>query len=375
MKKALREDRRMPPAGFEERSNIQVLRLTSEVKPGRRYPARVMILCAVLLVFGIATTLAATVDVVNARLHAYWPEAAEFLMPVHTTCDSEGIRMEVISAVVKENKVNVLYSMQDLEEDRINEHTYNFSALGATDLDHSNKNISVVSSREAILGYDPAEKTVTFALETEYDQPIRGNYEFPVHVSELGVNKVDETDLHPLLEKYGNDVKTTVLPENAYSYNNPETGAGDAPESFRILDYTQGLEIPLHDRVMLNGIGWIDGMLHVQIHYPDHHLEMIDGDSQGFPVTAWILMTLEDGFSPWYTYKDKLPGGTYVWQWDENGDDFPDWEEFVFPCTPAEAEKAVLKAQLRFEGETTIVKGNWFVKIPIRMIQFEDKEE
>ena len=91
----------MPPAGFEERSNIQVLRLTSEVKPGRRYPARVMILCAVLLVFGIATTLAATVDVVNARLHAYWPEAAEFLMPVHTTCDSEGIRMEFISSVVK----------------------------------------------------------------------------------------------------------------------------------------------------------------------------------------------------------------------------------------------------------------------------------
>ena len=374
LKKALREDRRTPPAGFEERSNIQVLRLTAEVKPGRRYPARVVILCAVLLVFGIATTLAATVDVVNARLHAYWPEAAEFLMPVHTTCDSEGIRMEVISAVVKDNKVNVVYSMQDLEGDRINEHTYNFSAFGATDLDLSKKNISVVSAREMNLGYDEAEKKATFALETEYDQPISGNYEFPFHVTELGTEKVEEMDLHPLLEQYGKDVKTTILPENAYAYNSLEMHACDTPEVFRILDYTQNLGIPLHEYVELSGIGWIDGMLHVQIHYPDHYLVKFGTDSEGFPVSAWILMTLEDGFSPWYTHKDDMPGGANVWRWDENGDDFPDWEEYVFPCTPAEAEKAVLQAEMRITGARTIVNGNWFVKIPLRMIQFEDKE-
>ena len=85
-------------------------------------------------------------------------------------------------------------------------------------------------------------------------------------------------------------------------------------------------------------------------------------------------MTLDDGFSPWYTHKDDLPGGTYIWLWDENGDDFPDWEEYVFPCTPAEAEKAVLQAQMRITGARTIVNGNWFVKIPLHMIQFEDKE-
>ena len=331
-------------------------------------------LCVVLLVFGIATTLAATVDVVNARLHAYWPEAAEFLMPVHATCDSEGIRMEVISAVVKDNKVNVVYSMQDLEGDRLNEHTYNFSALGATDLDHSRKNLTVVSSRETILGYDPAEKKVICASETEYDQPISGNYEFPFAVIELGIEKVEGTDLHPLLEQYGKDEKTAILPENAYSYNNPEAGAAAAPESFRILDYTQDLGIPLHEQVVLSGIGWIDGALHVQIHYPDRHMEIMNTASEDLPVSAWIQMTLEDGFSPWYTHKDDLPGGTYIWLWDENGDDYPEWQEYVFPCTPAEAEKAVLQAQVRITGATTIVKGNWLVKIPIHMIQFEDKE-
>lgn len=333
-----------------------------------------VILCAVLLVFGIATTLAATVDVVNARLHAYWPEAAEFLMPVHATSDSEGIRMEVISAVVKDNKVNVVYSMQDLEGDRLNEHTYNCSAFGFTDLDLSHKKLTVVSSRETVLGYDPAEKKMICASETEYDQPISGNIEFPFIVTELGIEKVEGTDLHPLLEQYGKDVKTTTLPDNARSYNDPEAGTSIAPESFRILDYTQDLGIPLHEYVELSGIGWIDGALHVQIHYPDHYMVKFGRDSEGFPVSAWIQMTLDDGFSPWYTHKDDLPGGTYIWLWDENGDDFPDWEEYVFPCTPAEAEQAVLKAQVRITGATTIVEGNWFVKIPLHMIQFEEKQ-
>ena len=193
-------------------------------------------------------------------------------------------------------------------------------------------------------------------------------------MTELGIEKVEGTDLHPLLEQYGKDVKTTTLPDNARSYNDPEAGTSIAPESFRILDYTQDLGIPLHEYVELSGIGWIDGALHVQIHYPDHYMVKFGRDSEGFPVSAWIQMTLDDGFSPWYTHKDDLPGGTYIWLWDENGDDFPDWEEYVFPCTPAEAEQAVLKAQVRITGATTIVEGNWFVKIPLHMIQFEEKQ-
>ncbi|MBR5960259.1 MAG: hypothetical protein IKZ98_04630 [Clostridia bacterium] len=374
LKKALQEKRRTPPAGFEERSNIQVLRLTSEVKPGRRYPARVVILCAVLLVFGIATTLAATVDVVNARLHAYWPEAAEFLMPVHTSCESEGIRMEVISAVVRDNKVNVLYSMQDLEGDRIDEHTYGMSSTAVEDLDRSNRNITLVSSSEAIMGYDEAEKKVTFAAETEYDQPLTGNFEFPFYITSLEKLDIRKTDLYPLLEQYGNDVKTNVLPANAHAYDNPEIGADKAPESFRILDYTQSLELPMHEHVTLGGIGWIDGALHVQLHYPDHHMEKIDEINEAFPVNAWIQMTLEDGLSPWYTHKEDLPGGAFAWSWDENGDDFPDWEEYVFPCTPAEAENSVLQLQVKIAGKKEVVEGNWFVKIPLRMIQFEEGE-
>ena len=43
MKKALQSNRRTPPAGFEERSDMQILHLTAETKPGRRMPRAAVI--------------------------------------------------------------------------------------------------------------------------------------------------------------------------------------------------------------------------------------------------------------------------------------------------------------------------------------------
>jgi hypothetical protein len=42
---------------------MQILKLTAETKPGRRMPRAAVILCVILAVMGLATTLAATVDV------------------------------------------------------------------------------------------------------------------------------------------------------------------------------------------------------------------------------------------------------------------------------------------------------------------------
>ena len=64
MKKAIQAKRRTPPAGFEARSDMQILKLTAETKPGRRMPRAAVILCVILAVVGLATPLAATVDMV-----------------------------------------------------------------------------------------------------------------------------------------------------------------------------------------------------------------------------------------------------------------------------------------------------------------------
>ena len=62
---ALREDRPVPPKGFEARSDAQLLRLTAEKKTVQRKPRVAVVLVALLLVLGIATGLAATVESIN----------------------------------------------------------------------------------------------------------------------------------------------------------------------------------------------------------------------------------------------------------------------------------------------------------------------
>ena len=377
MKTALQANRRTPPAGFEERSNIQVLRLTAETKPGRRMPRAAVILCVVLAVMGLATTLAATVDVFNARLHAFWPEAAEFLMPVNMSCEQEGIRMEVISAVVKDNKAHITFSLQDLEGNRLSEHTAVLinDAPFEEDTDNEQENWGT----NVCLSYDAETGKAVYAQEFTLDPSRLGEgYQIPLHIDSLGLEKVAETDLHPLLEQYGKDVKTAPLPDNAQ----PLFGYGDRsiirPESTIGLDPAGNLHIPLSEHAELSGIGWIDGMLHVQVHYPDHVTKEIRANgerSEYFPETCWIRMMGTDGISPWFWHQETAQDVVFQWAWDENGDEFGDWEEYIFPCDPAEVREGTLQAEVRNNEKFESLKGDWMVKIPMKMIQFENGDK
>ena len=368
MKKALQSSRRTPPAGFDERNNMLIHKLTSETKPGRRIPRAAIILCVILAVMSLATALAATVDVFNARLHAFWPEAAEFLMPVNASCDSEGIRMKVLSAVVKDGKAHVIFSMQDLEGNRIDEYTApSFSDLAFPGNDGTDGN-NIPIATIAALSYDAETRTGVYAQEFDYDPALVGeDYEIPLYIQYLFTQEHDIKDLQPLLEECSKDVKAVQAPENARPL------LGNKPSSRTILDPDGNLKIPLNDYVELSGIGWIDGQLHVQIHYlPDMLKESEDGGTYS-PVSCYIQMTGADGLSPWYSYKDQMDDVNFGWEWDDNGDWFNDWEEFIFPCTPDEAKEGILRAVAQLSEETGAIEGNWYVKIPLRMIRFEER--
>lgn len=369
MKKALQSNRRTPPAGFEERSDMQILHLTAETKPGRRMPRAAVILCILLAVMSLATALAATVDVVNARLHVFWPEAAEFLMPVNASCEREGIRLEVLSAVVKDGKAYVTFSMQDLEGDRLDEFvTASFSDL-AFPAEPRTEEDDVPISTIAVLSYDAETKTGIYAQEFEYDPALVGeDYEIPLYIRYLFMRKYDVLNLQPLLEEHGRDAEAAQAPEHAQPLlmNNPASRA--------ILDPAANLEIPLNDYVELSGIGWIDGQLHVQIHYLPDRMEKDDAGTYPL-VFCYIQMMGADGFSPWIRYKDQADSMNFGWAWDDNGDGFNEWEEYIFPCTPDEVREGTLRAVTNFIRETEALEGNWYVKIPLRMIRFENPDQ
>ncbi len=370
MKKAFQSNRRTPPAGFEERSDMQILQLTTETKPGRRMPRAAMILCVLLAVMSLATALAATVDVFNARLHVFWPEAAELLMPVNASCEREGIRMEVLSAAVKDGKAHVTFSLQDLEGDRIDEYTApSFSEL-AFPTEARTEGEDVPISTIAILSYDAKTRTGIYAQEFDYDPALVGeDYEIPLYIQYLYKGKYDAVDLEPLLKKHGRDAEAVQAPDHAQPLlmNNPA--------SRTVLEPAGNLKIPLNDYAELSEIGWIDGQLHVRIHYLPEKMGK-DGEGTVYPlVFCSVQMTGADGVSPWFRYKDQEDSINFGWAWDDDGDGFSEWEEYIFPCTPDEVREGTLRAITNFIGETEAIEGNWYVKIPLRMIQFEKPDQ
>lgn len=376
VQKALHEGRQTPPEGFEARSDAQLLRLTAEKRPsGRRFPRAAVVLCTLLLVLGIATGLAATVEAVNDKLYQYWPELAEVLMPVNTGCEKLGIRMEVESAVVQENKVMVVYSMQDLEGDRLNE--YSQAAVSETAIQpNGSATPENIGSTSLLLSYDQEAKKATFAQEIEYDRPVKGtNEKIRLAIPYLFLEDQAVTDLHPILEAYrGNPAVIPASEADVLRYASRSGNVEKAPEGLKLLDHTKNPEIPIHEHAAISGIGWIDGTLHVQVHHINNDMVQ-DGEGENgyYPVYCHIMMQLADGWSPWARYSDNpdaVLNGVYCVLMGSN-EDMPEWSEYIFPCEPSEVPGAKLEAQVRLSDSFLTLQGFWTVSVPLSMIRYE----
>lgn len=57
----------------------------------------------------------------DEALYMFFPSVAQSLEPVNLSCEDNGIKMEVVSANIKDNKSYIYVSMQDMTDDRIDE--------------------------------------------------------------------------------------------------------------------------------------------------------------------------------------------------------------------------------------------------------------
>ena len=358
IEKTLREHAPVPPAGFAERSDAQVLRLVSEGKKQHRFSLKTVLVCAIVLVMGITTALAATVEDVNTLLYKYWPEAAEFLMPLDTSCEDRGIRLTVLSAAAGDRDALVTFSLQDLEGSRINEYTRTEISLEHLFAGYSEADAGIMQ-----LSFDPETKTAVYAQEIRTNgTSLPGNARPTLEVSCLYTPEHVLVDLIPLIKECAERTDTVPLTGAAYPMA-LETFSGRLPEGMEVLDPAGSLEIPLEEHTFLCGYGWIDGLLHVQVRY-DNRL-----DEEGVnAVNGHIRLETAAGYNP-YDHADSLPEGVVGFWWDENDDGPADREEYLFACTPADLESAVLQADIAVNSPEAVLAGNWSVRIPMRMIQ------
>ncbi len=331
-----------------------------------------------LLVFMATAAAAAINEDVNAWLYQLWPEAALKLMPVNMTCEDQGIRMEVISAVAGSKEMYVTFLLQDLQEDRISSETSVY--LDMEDDFFANGGGIVYDTPEPLYVEDGKKYVFGEHIKTQGDIRLRLSKEnVKVFLSEMRNYPRRTVDLVPLYREYAGQAKAMPVPENAivhagYSqdgeaYYGTDEGMSRIPADMHVLDSTAGPEMKLNDNAYLSGIGMVDGLLHVQIHYVD--LQEITEGSRTYQTYVDVYACSRDGkFRPYHN-PEKLNSGIYglVWgTWSDRSGWKEYWEEYIFTLPENEqiGDQEFAMDIVTVEDE---IKGSWEVEIPVRLIR------
>ena len=354
LRNAMRENMPEPSEGFDAKIDWQLARLRAGEKLKTRIRVGLAVAVALVLALGMTTALAAFNDDVNQMLYRIWPRAAMALRPVNLVSESQGIRMEVVSASLSGPESMVTLTMQDLEGDRIDE-TMDLFDTAILQLPYDGSGTCVQT------GYDPETRTASFAVYMKFDmdeRPTDGD-KVTFSVSRfLTHKKTRVVDLTPLVAGRITEAESMPVPPirgwAGTSADKDHRQMTEQARSLRVLDTKNSLEIPVVEGVTLTGVGIIDGALHVQIRYTDiHHT-----DNHGF-------LTLSDQNGKTYDPVADLGIGSVSWF----GDNFDSWEEYIFAEMPKDLSQVVLEGE--FTTASPAIKGDWRVTFPLSQIKSE----
>ena len=265
----------------------------------------------------------------------------DHLAPVGAVRESADVRFEIISAAMSETQALIVYSVQDLEGERFNEETWVLvrAEIGKTN-GYSMPLISFIKEENKVIfveAYDFNNKVnftdrdITFRLGSLYDTTLT------------------KFDMMPYIRQYAKKTEGTDPPERI----------GGEPK--KILDPSQSLNIRLHRNVTLTGIGWIDGQLHLQFHFPGQESVYLGHGVYSFPVDLKMFDYSDDDLKRRYTH-DRL-----ILSWgDENEDDNLEWMEFIYDFDRNPFDQFRLEA--RIQETNALIDGNWIVKVPLSRI-------
>lgn len=208
------------------------------------------------------------------------PVLAASLVPIGLSCESSGIRLEVISAAVSEKRMMVVYSLEDLEGGRFVGDPNLARPIFLMD-DSIYNPLPIVSSSLVYQHIDPEADRIISAECLVFDHPLSLTEIRPkiaLSLDSLNIVHDLEFDAIRLLREYGGQPQALVTPLNdIYGQiinlsSEPKLFLGSEIRQMgiKILDPAKSLEIPLDDNVVLSGISLDEsGILHLQLHYPE----------------------------------------------------------------------------------------------------------
>ncbi|WP_395150434.1 DUF4179 domain-containing protein [uncultured Allofournierella sp.] len=279
---------------------------------------------------------AAAFDPTYNLLYRVAPAIAQKLRPVRMSCNDKGIKFEVISAYVEGSEAKIFVSVQDFEEDRIDETIDLFDSYSI------NTPFDCNSSCEAI-GYDAKTKTATFLISiSQWDsQDIIGE-KITFSVVEILSNKRQYDAALPDLDTSKISDAETMIPTGIFG------GAGvnyrEVRDNFRALKTTGVLCSPI-DGVDIMGIGYVDGKLHIQVKYekPGSQGYIYLKNNQGEEIHCIANV----GFSTDNAHQDR-------------------YEEYVFNLSDVDLQECEVYGW--FVTYSSRITGNWSLTFPLEGI-------
>lgn len=291
--------------------------------------------------FILMPVVAASVPSIYELMYSVSPNIAQFFTPIQKSCEDNGIKMEVVSSYIHDDCAEVYISMQDLKSNRIDDST----DLNDSYSIHRPFDSSATCQR---FGYDDATKTVTFLISiTEWGENKITDDKITFTVSEFISNKHEYKDIPINIDLL--DIQGAPLTRQTWTVG----GSGrsfDPASKVEVLEPSTTNDC-IVDNIDFTGIGYINGMLHIQTATTnnlskDNHGYLFLKDKSGKEVQCDYYVAFTEGFdSP-----NRI-----------------DYSEYVFAISPEELDQYNLFGTFITSGLFT--EGNWKVTFPLEEIE------
>ncbi|OUQ81083.1 DUF4179 domain-containing protein [Flavonifractor sp. An100] len=309
-------------------------------KKKRLMTGRLLAACLSLGIILTVPGLAASVPAWYNALYAISPATAQFFQPVQRSCEDNGIRMEVVAVHMEENRAELYISLQDLTGERLDETIDLFDSYGIRTPFDCTGHCQKVS-------FDPQTQTATFLvtiaqwgereiqgdkLTFTLEKLLCGKETFAGTVSGVDLVQAEQVAATQLVSPRGWSGEISVFERN---------GGTEAC----VLRPGAVLAVPT-EGVALTGIGFVEGVLHVQVYYEN----ILETDNHG-------MLALDNKITG-----EQVSCAGSVAFFDENGKG--SYEDYLFPGLSAQ-ELAEYELYGAFETARGTISGSWKVTVPL----------
>ena len=292
--------------------------------------------------------------IIDSELKERYPDIADKLQPVNLSREDQGIRLDVHYIAVDDEAQYIVYSLLDLEADsRDGEIEPSFDLINYQSTEghkiHAQRSHLICSNE-----YNGQRTYVnTIYVRNAASSPAE-SFPAAIVLDYMPVSRSENVDFLLQVKEYAAAVDGIESPEllsesTSVDENNVWSPYTDSKAT--VLDYTRPLDIPLYKTLSLTGAGWIDGKLHVQLH---------NKDAQLLAGTDLHRVTPSKNV---YCYGMPANSNNTCLVWDDNGDNYPEWHEYIFDVSPEDLAQATSFYQWVTEY-TDILRGDWTIELP-----------